>query len=288
LFDLGGILVFDLISFGVAVTVVALVRFPASMPHRSRESLGSEIVNGWRYSMGNRYIRGMVGFMGLLNIFLSAVILLIFPLVLSFGSLSTVATVSFVGGAGVALGGLAMTVWGGPGQRRMYGMLVAGVAMGGCAMIAGLRPNLWLVAAGLAGMFFCVALVNGLHATIVQVKVPQRYHGRVFALDQMIAWSTIPLGLVVVAPLIIALFEPMLAPGGTLAGSVGTVIGVGEGRGIGFSYLVLGLLIAALSVAALHNRVLSRFDRDVPDALPDDLVGIQTLRARTGRGRVHV
>jgi amino acid adenylation domain-containing protein len=285
LFDLGGILVFDLLSFVVAVTAVALIRFPATMPHTSRESLAAEIVNGWRYSMGNRYIRGMVGFMGLLNVFLSALILLIFPLVLSFGSLSTVATVSFIGGAGVALGGLTMTVWGGPSRRRMYGMLVAGVAMGAFGMFAGLRPNIAVVAAGLCGLFFCVALVNGLHATIVQVKVPQRYHGRVFALDQMIAWSTIPLGIVVIAPLAIGLFDPLLVPGGALAGTVGQVIGVGEGRGIGLSYLVLGLLIVGLSLAALRNRALARFDRDVPDALPDDVVGIQALQARGDRVR---
>jgi hypothetical protein len=260
------------------------VRFPRSMPHRHRESLGREIVNGWRYSVGNRYIRGMVAYMGLLNIFLSAVILLIFPLVLSFGSLSTVATVSFLGGIGAALGGLAMSMWGGPGRRRMRGMLTAGVAMGACGAFAGLHAGVAVVATGLAGMFFCVALVNGIHATIVQVKVPQRYHGRVFALDQMIAWSTIPLGLIVVAPLVIGLFEPLLMPGGGLAASVGAVLGTGPGRGIGFSYVVLGLLIVALGLAALRTRVLSRFDEDMPDALPDDVVGIQALQERRGEG----
>jgi amino acid adenylation domain-containing protein len=287
LFDLGGILVFDLVSFVIAMTVVVLVKFPRSMPHRHRESLGREIVEGWRYSVGNRYIRGMVLYMGLLNIFLSAIILLIFPLVLSFGTLSTVATVSFVGGIGAALGGLAMTVWGGPKRRRMYGMLIAGVVMGLCGVLAGLHPGIAVVATGLCGLFFCVALVNGIHATIIQVKVPQRYHGRVFALDQMIAWSTIPLGLVVVAPLVIGLFEPMMMSDGSLASTVGAVIGVGEGRGIGLGYIVLGLLIVGLGLAALRNRVLSRFDVDMPDALPDDVVGIQALQDRRKRGHVN-
>ncbi len=279
-FDLSGILLFDLVSFVIAVGTVAVVRFPATMPHRHRESLAMEIVNGWRYSMGNRYFRGMLGYMGLLNVFLSALILLIFPLVLSFGSLSTLGTVSFIGGAGAALGGLTMALWGGPRQRRMYGMLVSGVLLGGFGMVAGLRPNLAVAAAGLAGMFFWLALVNGIYATIVQVKVPQRYHGRVFALNQMIAWSTIPLGLVVVAPLATRLFEPLLAPGGGLAGSVGTVIGVGPGRGIGFGYLVLGLVIVLLTLATMRTRLLSRFDTDVPDALPDDVIGLRALEAR--------
>jgi amino acid adenylation domain-containing protein len=279
-FDLSGILLFDLISFVIAVGTVAVIRFPATMPHKSRESLAIEIVNGWRYSMGNRYFRGMLGYMGLLNVFLSALILLIFPLVLSFGSLSTLGTVSFIGGAGAALGGLAMALWGGPRQRRMYGMLVSGALLGAFGMVAGLRPNMAVAAAGLAGLFFWLALVNGIYVTIVQVKVPQRYHGRVFALNQMIAWSTIPLGLVVVAPLATRLFEPLLAPGGALSGSVGRVIGVGPGRGIGLAYLVLGLVIVLLVLALTRTRVLSRFDTEVPDALPDDVIGLEALAAR--------
>jgi uncharacterized membrane protein len=83
------------------------------------------------------------------------------------------------------------------------------------------------------------------------------------------------------------MFEPMLLPDGAQADTVGSVIGVGDGRGIGFSYLVLGLLIVSLSLAALRNRVLARFDRDVPDALPDDVVGIQALQARGNRKRVN-
>jgi uncharacterized membrane protein len=62
------------------------------------------------------------------------------------------------------------------------------------------------------------------------------------------------------------------------------VLGTGPGRGIGFSYVVLGLLIVALGLAALRTRVLSRFDEDMPDALPDDVVGIQALQERRGEG----
>lgn len=280
-FDLGGILVFDVVSFVIAVVIVALVRFPATMPYTRRESLGREIVNGWRYSMGNSYFRGMLGYMGLLNVFLSALILLIFPLVLSFADLSTLGMISFVGGAGAALGGLTMALWGGPKRRRMRGMLVSGVLIGAFGMVAGLRPDEVVVALGLAGMFYWLALVNGIYATIVQVKAPQRYHGRVFALNQMIAWSTIPLGLMLIAPIATQWFEPLLAPGGALAGNIGSIIGVGEGRGIGLGYLVFGLIIMALTGAAIRTRVLSRFDTNVPDALPDDVVGLQTLQSRT-------
>src|SRR5262249_22739547 len=58
--------------------------------------------------------------------------------------------------------------------------------------------------------------------------------------------------------------------------TVGVVLGVGEGRGIGLVYVLFGLCIAAVAVVALRHRVLSRFDEQVPDAMPDDLLGVQT------------
>jgi Condensation domain len=96
----------------------------------------------------------------------------------------------------------------------------------------------------------------------------------------VIAWSTLPLGFLVLAPLASRAFEPLLAPGGALAGPVGQVIGVGSGRGIGLVYIVVGLAIAALTASGLRIPRLGRFDADVPDAAPDDLVGLQTLKQR--------
>ena len=58
------------------------------------------------------------------------------------------------------------------------------------------------------------------------------------------------------------------------------MIGVGSGRGIGLVYIVVGLAIAALTAAGLRITRLGRFDADVPDAAPDDLVGLQTLKQR--------
>jgi hypothetical protein len=66
---------------------------------------------------------------------------------------------------------------------------------------------------------------------------------------------------------------------------VGAVIGVGPGRGIGLLYVVLGLCIALTAVVSLRTRVLSRFDDEVPDAPPDDLLGIEARLARTGADR---
>lgn len=156
--------------------------------------------------------------------------------------------------------------------------LAAGLA---CASaFTGLHASLWVVGIGAFGMSCALSLVNGVYTTIVQVKVPQRFHGRVFALNTLVAWSTLPIGHGIIAPLGARLFEPLMADDGPLAGSVGTVIGHGEGRGIGLLYLVFGAAMVAMVVIGLRLPVLARFDRDVPDAPADDEVGIQERERR--------
>jgi amino acid adenylation domain-containing protein len=280
---LRGILALDVLTYVVSVTVVLLVRFPAAMAQTRRESLMAEILGGVRYSVGRRGFRAMLGYFALLNVFLAPLLMLISPLVLSFGTLAAVGQVSVAGAAGATLGGLTMAVWGGPGQRRMRGVLAATCALAAFAVVTGLRASALVVGLGVFGMIFWLAIVNGVYATIIQVKVPQRFQGRVIALNTIVAWSTLPIGFGLVGPLGARLFEPLLAPHGPLAASVGAVIGVGAGRGIGLMYVVFGLAMAAVAVGALRHRTLSRFDDEVPDAVPDDVAGIEARRQRGHR-----
>ncbi|MFE0153901.1 amino acid adenylation domain-containing protein [Nonomuraea sp. NPDC059007] len=275
---LGGILIADIVGYLVAATVLVLMRFPATLAHQRRETVGAEIKAGFRLSIGNRDFRAMVAFFALLAIVLSPVFMLYSPLVLAFAGLPEVGTVALCGGAGAAAGGLCMSLWGGPRRRQMIGMLLLTLVIAASCVIVGLTRSLMLIGIGAFGVSFGLALVNGVYATIVQVKVPQRYHGRVFALNQMVAWSTIPLGVGVLTPFAERALEPLMLPGGALASTVGTVLGTGPGRGVALIYVVFGLLIALLVAAALRTKVLARFDDQVPDATPDDLIGVARIR----------
>ncbi|GIH98648.1 non-ribosomal peptide synthetase/MFS transporter [Planobispora takensis] len=277
---LEGILILDVASYVFAITVLLMVRFPKTMAARRRESLVAEMVEGWKFSWGNRWFRAMLIFFLVLNVFLSPLFLLISPLVLGFTTLADVGRVSFFGGLGVFLGGLVITVWGGPRRLRMRGVLLTTLALSVFCLVTGVREDLAVIAVGAFGMSFWLAVLNGVYATIVQVKVPQRFHGRVMALNQLIALSALPVGFGLVAPYGSALFEPLLLPGGPLAGTVGAVIGVGEGRGVGLMYVLFAVAIAVVALVAMRTRTLSRFDAEMPDAVPDDLVGLQAVRER--------
>ncbi|MEH0982521.1 non-ribosomal peptide synthetase/MFS transporter [Micromonospora sp. CPCC 205556] len=285
--ELKGILLIDVASYLVAVLTLLCVRFPDTLGWRPREPLPVAIVNGLRYSWNHRGFRLMLGYFALGNVFLAPALVLATPLVLSFGTVTQVAQVAVAQALGAIAGGTLMTVWGGPRRHRMIGVLIGNLGTAvGCALV-GVRPSIVVVTVGLFLMTMAMATAQDIYATIVQVKVPQRYHGRVFALNQTISWSTLPVGFALLAPMATVWFEPMLAPGGTLAGSVGAVIGVGPGRGIGFAYLVFGSVLALITGGGFLIRALRRFDTEVPDSLPDDLIGAQERARRLAATKVE-
>lgn len=277
---LEGILILDLIGFAVATTVLVLTRFPAWMAFRRRETMLAEIKTGFRYAMGSTGLRSMLLFFAVSNLFLGPLLILLQPLVLGFGTMRSVTEVAVAGGVGTIAGGVVMALWGGPVRRKMLGVLGAAAALAIGAGVAGLRPSVAVTAAGVFGLYAGLTVMNAIYATIVQVKVPARFHGRVFAVNTLFAFCTLPIGFIVIGPAVSGALNPLLAPDGALAGTVGRVIGTGEGRGIGLTYLLFGAAILLLVAAALRFRPLARFDFEVPDAEPDDLVGLAELRRR--------
>ncbi|WP_051759227.1 non-ribosomal peptide synthetase [Herbidospora cretacea] len=265
---LSGILVLDIVGHVFTIVVLALVAFPAALALRRRETVGREIAEGFKISFGNPYFRAMVVFFAFLSLGLSPVFMMYSPLVLEFGTVQEAGVIALVAGSGAVAGGLTMGLWGGPSKRRMRGMLLLTLVIAVSCGVVALRDDLVVVGVGAFGVSFGLALVNGVYNTIIQVKVPQRFHGRVFALNQMVAWSTIPIGVGIIAP-------------------VGTEL-LGD---VSLMYAVFAGFILLVVIGALLTRRLARFDGAVPDATPDDLVGLERKvrnEGKTGRTGVGV
>ncbi|WP_405107337.1 amino acid adenylation domain-containing protein [Micromonospora sp. NBC_01405] len=277
---LKGILLIDVASYVVAVLTLAVVRFPDLLGFRPRERLLTAIANGMRYSWQHRGFRLMLGYFAIGNIFLAPALVLTTPMVLSFATATEVAQVALAEALGAVAGGVLMSLWGGPRSRRMIGVLIGNLGTAVGCIVIGLDASVTVICVGVFWLGLSMTTAQSIYATIVQVKVPQRYHGRVFSLNQTISWSTLPIGFALIAPVTTALFEPMLAPGGALAGSVGAVIGTGPGRGIGFAYVCFGAALVLVTLGGFAIRLLRRFDMEVPDSLPDDLIGAQERERR--------
>ena len=265
---LTGVILLDLASFLFAGLTLLAVRIPAPEPAGEpalQGTLLSGIAGGWAY------LRQRPGLMALLFLFAgtnfaTAMVQVLFtPLVLSFAPPETLGRVLSGVSSGLLLGGLTLSLWGGP-RRRIAGIRALQTLQGLILLVGALRASAPLLTAAGFLFFFCAGVVNGSSQAIWQSKVAPGLQGRVFSLRRMVVTSTLPLAYLIGGPLADRVFEPALAPGGALAASAGALIGVGEGRGIALMILLLGVWMIALVTLIHRFGPLRRVEDDLPDA----------------------
>lgn len=164
----------------------------------------------------------------------------------------------------------------------MAGLLNFTVLGGVGIALVGLQPTLPLIALGFFLFTLTLSLSNGCYTVLIQTKVPHHLHGRVFVLNQMIAFSTMPLGYLLAGPLAERVFEPWLAVGGWLAPSLGALLGVGGGRGIRLLFILVGLLTVAVTAVGYIYPRLWRLERELPDADPEAQLAGEHARPEAG------
>jgi MFS family permease len=267
-----GVVLVDFATFAVPILALFFVDVPK--PEASAEgeagkgSTWREISSGWVFIKERPGVLALLLYFTVLDLTMGLAHALYRPMLLSFTSVEVVGTISSIGASGVLLGSVVLTVWGGP-KRRVESILVYGVFYGLGLILLGLRPSPLLVGTALFGLIFGLPISRGCIRMIWMRKTPADLQGRVFAVWTVIAKSTLLLAYVAAGPLADHLFEPLLAADGPLSGTVGLVIGVGAGRGIGFLYVVLGVLaLVVTGIASLYPK-LRRLEHDLPDAIGD-------------------
>ena len=268
---IGGILVIDFVSFLFAVGTLLVVRIPRPEPSSTREpeeSLWQGTVDGLRYLWVRTGLLLFLVLAAILNFLLGFTNVLFFPLFLSFTSEAVLGSAMSVVGLGMLAGSVAASAWGGPNGRIRFILLT--IAVGGVFIaLAGLRASALWIAAWAFGLMVLVPVINATSQALWQTKVAPDYQGRVFATRRVIATIAAPLAYLLAGPLADGVFEPLMTDGGRLAGSLGSVMGTGSGRGIGLMFVVMGLSATVVSLLGFAIRPLRNVERDLPDVIPD-------------------
>lgn len=282
LIDISGVMLLDVVTFLIAVLTLLFVRIPR--PPVTAE--GQAARGDWRSQMrvGFVYIFQRPGLSGLLVIFMgisffaSLAYYSILPAMIlarSDNNELALATVQSALGVGGVVGGLLISVWGGP--RRLIHAICAGTALsyllGDFLFAVGRSVEVWVIAAFGAAVF--IPFISGANRAIWQAKVAPDLQGRVFSARWMLEGAALALGYLVAGPLADRVFEPAMQPGGALAGVFGGVVGTGPGAGMAVIFLGTATCGALIALSGYLIPALRKVETELPDheaALADERV----------------
>ncbi len=268
-----GIILVDCLSFGFAVLTLLVIRIP--QPRREDEAAEARpatllggFAEGWRYVTARRGLVGLLAFFVALNFGVGFVDVLVTPLVLAFASTGALGAVLSLGGVGMVLGSVVLSVWGGP-RRRTTGVLGFSFLLGAAIVLGALRPSVPLVAVAAFVFLACSSIINGTYRSIWQTKVEPHLQGRVLALQNMIASSSLPVAYLLAGPLADRVFQPLVGRDHVRSDVLAMVVGNGAGRGFALLLLLMGGFIMVTALCGYLHPRLRHLEDELPDVIPE-------------------
>jgi hypothetical protein len=267
-----GTIVIDLLSFGVAILTIFLVRIPKPpQTEAGRAAAGRGLLRsafaGFGYLWARKPLLALVAMFGLVNALIGGVMSIAMPyLILRTGSEASAGLVVTLGSLGMFVGGVLFGIWGGT-RPRIHTILPALIFGGVMVMVFGLGQALWVLAVVHFLTLFPLPAVNSPAMSILQAKTAPDMQGRVFAAIEMISMALMPLSYLIYAPLADRVLEPMV---GTAAwAAFAPVLGNGAGAGMGLLFVVAGGLMAVVCCVTYLMPSIRHMERDLPDHVAD-------------------
>ena len=267
---LTGILVFDVVTFILAIGALMIVHVP--QPVRTEEGARAqggmlkEAAYGFKYIFARPSLLGLqlIFFVG--NLFAGIAFTVVAPMILSrsggdslmFGSAQSAGAI-----AGV-VGGVLMSAWGGF-KRRAHGVLFGWIISGIGMAIIGFAGGLPVWITGMAITSIVIPLVNGSNQAIWQSKVAPDLQGRVFSARRLIAWLTNPISPILGGALADFVLEPAARAGTGLPSTFAWLVGTGAGSGMGLLIVFCGLASAFVGLAGYFVSHIRNAETILPD-----------------------
>ncbi len=267
-----GVMLVDIITCLAAVGSLLFILIPepktSAAGHEGQGNLWQEICYGFKYIFERPSLLGIQLVFFSKNLFSYPImVVLLSPMILARTGNNELllGSVMSIGAVGGLVGGIILSVWGGP-RRRIHGVLLglAALRIFGQGLL-GLGNSLPIWAAAYFIVSFFLPIVNGANQAIWQAKVPPDVQGRVFSTRRLIAQFPTSFAMIWIGPVADAFFEPAMMPDGALAPIFGGLIGTGPGAGMALMMFLGGIIGALLALAGYLNPMV----RNAEDILPD-------------------
>ncbi|MBE9048713.1 MFS transporter [Pleurocapsales cyanobacterium LEGE 10410] len=268
-FGLRTILFIDISTFVVAIITLISVKFPTfkrstRVKRKVVNQVIADAVAGWNYIVLRPGLVRLVCFIAISYFTMGMLEVVLWPLLYQPDSTEQLGIVLSVGGCGMLLGSVLMSLWSGP-QNRVKAIIGFVGFQGLIVLIGGLKISPFVLAIGIFGYLFSQPIIISCNQAIWQSKVPSRLQGRVFALQQTLERSLAICAYLLAGPLVDNVLNPLMAEGGVVAQMIGRFINTGMGQGVTLLLVLLGIINLMVVAIAYREPRLRYLERELPD-----------------------
>lgn len=268
---LGGIIIFDLVTFILAVVVLLLIPIPQpELVTKTDEEdekksrlhvVASDFKFSWKYLVNRKGLLGLLLFSAGISFFVSLGGIVTSPLVLSFGDETNLSIIQFSAGIALLVSGFVISAWGGPKKNRVFWGFLAKFLEGVGVLIVGVSNKFYLLVIGMVFSTFFDPISGSLIGAIWQMKIPHDIQGRIFSVRILIAQVNSVISMVLAGLLADYVFtDADMLGSGSATGFLSQLMGNAPGRQYALVYILSALGMCLLSLLAIANRKVRQVD----------------------------
>lgn len=266
-----GVMVIDLITFGIAVGTFLVVDIPrpeqSEVGKAMQGNVWKEAAAGFRYLWSLRALFWVTMSFAVINFLVNMASILFTPYVLLLtDSEAALGIISGVVNAGMVSGGILLSVWGGAQNHRMRTVVTGIVALMAFLVLFGVVRNAVLLAVIGFLMLLPVPIVNALMMSLLQLKIAPDVQGRVFAARGQISYLFAATANLISGPLADHVFEAGVGSAGWKI--VEPLVGSAPGAGMGLMMVICGAAGVSVAMLLAMSPTIRNLETILPDYVP--------------------
>ncbi len=255
------ILIVDICTFGFAVLAVFAVKRSVKTDKLKikKEKFLSDFISGFKYTFSHRGLIWLLSITSVITFAVGFLQALIGPMILAFADSKTLGLIQTISASGMLVTSFLIGVF--SKMKKQVSVLSISLAFAGIfyALFGTSTNVVFIISAGFL-FFSTLPFVNTSLEVLIRKNVDNQIQGRVWSIVSLISQLGMIIAFAIAGILADTFFNPMFEEGGLLASSVGKIIGTGEGRGIGFMFILSGMLVFALSLIISKINLIRALD----------------------------
>ncbi|MFS0557831.1 MFS transporter [Brevibacillus sp. 179-C9.3 HS] len=247
-FDIKLVLLIDIITFLLAVgAVLMIMKHDVTDQKHEKQNFFREMSEAFRYLLSKKGVFSLVLLMSVVCFYIGLLQSLFGPMMLTLTDSKTLGIALSLSASGMLASSLLIGLFG-LGKSKVF-MLSLFLALAGLFYaLMGVFTSVWLIIVFGFLFFITLPFVNTSLEVLIRTNVDNERQGRVWSMITAISQIGFILAFGSAGFLADHVFNPLFYPDRLLGQTVGHIIGTGPGRGIGFLFVLSGILVAILGM----------------------------------------